>query len=72
MNTAAPTITQQQYIDYIGGFTATKGYAPTFREIGKHFGCAPNAVTGHLKALRKKGLLTWEPGLSRTFKVVSR
>ena len=47
-----------------------RGYGPTVREIGHHFGISsPNGVMCHLKALEKKGLITREPNMSRAIQL---
>lgn len=47
-----------------------RGYGPTVREIGAHFGISsPNGVMCHLKALEKKGLITREPNMSRAIQL---
>lgn len=49
-----------------------RGYGPTVREIGEHFGIkSPNGVMCHLKALEKKGLITREPNMSRAIQLAS-
>lgn len=47
-----------------------RGYGPTVREIGEHFGIvSPNGVMCHLKALEKKGLISREPNMSRAIQL---
>lgn len=54
----APTPRQAAVLSFIRERHAADGYAPTVREIGRHFGIAsPNGVVCHLKALEKKGLI---------------
>lgn len=49
---------QKQILDYITNFTKKNGYAPSYREIGDHFGLAsPATIHGHIQALQKKGYL---------------
>ena len=49
-----------------------RGYGPTVREIGGHFGInSPNGVVCHLKALEKKGLITREPNMSRAIQLAA-
>ncbi|MGH7198955.1 MAG: transcriptional repressor LexA, partial [Planctomycetaceae bacterium] len=47
-----------------------RGYGPTVREIGSHFGIrSPNGVMCHLKALEKKGLISRESHMSRAIQL---
>jgi len=59
---------QQQVLDYVHAHQRKHGVPPTLREIQAHFGFAsPFAVTRHLQALEKKGVLTRRPGKARGF-----
>lgn len=52
----ALTAKQQQIFDFLCRHIRERGYPPSYEEIAEAFGFAsPNAVTGHLKALEKKG-----------------
>ena len=47
---------QQAVYEFIREKIRSRGYGPTVREIGRHFGIrSPNGVVCHLKALEKKG-----------------
>ncbi len=60
---------QQQILDYIGASITERGYPPTLREIGQHFGIrSTNGVNDHLKALEKKGKLRREDLKSRAMR----
>lgn len=49
---------QTQILQFVRQSLETNGYSPSVREIGRHFGISsPNAVHGHLKALKAAGLL---------------
>lgn len=57
-------------LDFIRDFTREAGFPPSTREMMDHFGfTAPNGIMCHLKALRKKGFLAWQPNLARTFRL---
>jgi repressor LexA len=59
---------QQQVLDFVHDHHARQGVFPTLREIQAHFGFAsPFAVTRHLDALRRKGVLQRQPGKARAF-----
>ena len=52
---------QKQVLDFISQQIQKTGVAPTFREIGAHFGFASiKAVAGHIDALIRKGALKKE------------
>jgi len=58
---AKPALTsrQKQIYDFLKDKIRNRGYGPTVREIGAHFGIrSPNGVMCHLKALERKGLIT--------------
>lgn len=62
------TARQQEVLDYVVGHQQEHGHFPSLREIQAHFGFAsPFAVTRHLQALDKKGVLQREPGKARAF-----
>lgn len=68
----ARTPRQEQILAYIETRTRT-GIPPTVREIGEEFSISsPHGVHRHLNALRKQGLLSWEPRKPRTFVVLRR
>jgi repressor LexA len=61
---------QGQVYDFIRDKIKNRGYGPTVREIGEHFGISsPNGVMCHLKALEKKGMITREPNMSRAIQL---
>lgn len=67
-----PTLTQRQsdIYDFLKDKILNRGYGPTVREIGNHFGIrSPNGVMCHLKALEKKGLITRESHMSRAIQL---
>ncbi len=61
---------QQNVYDMIRGLIVRRGYGPTVREIGEHFGIkSPNGVMCHLRALERKGLITRSPNKSRAIEL---
>jgi repressor LexA len=63
---------QQAVYDFVRDRIQNRGYGPTVREIGDHFGIkSPNGVVCHLKALEKKGLIVREPNMSRAIQLSS-
>src|SRR5688572_19311922 len=67
----ALTDRQRQILTFISASIAERGYPPTLREIGEHFGIrSTNGVNDHLKALEKKGHLRREDLKSRAMRPV--
>ncbi|MBL4885261.1 MAG: repressor LexA [Planctomycetaceae bacterium] len=61
---------QQAIYDFLKDKIMNRGYGPTVREIGNHFGIrSPNGVMCHLKALERKGLITRESHMSRAIQL---
>ena len=61
---------QREIYDFVRDKIVNRGYGPTVRDIGAHFGIrSPNGVMCHLKALEKKGLISREPGKSRAIQL---
>jgi repressor LexA len=62
---------QQEVLDFIASSIDQRGFPPTLREIGEHFGIrSTNGVNDHLKALEKKGYLRREDLKSRAMRPV--
>ena len=69
---ALPQLTerQQKVYDMIRSLIVDRGYGPTVREIGEHFGIkSPNGVMCHLRALERKGLIRRSPNKSRAIEL---
>ncbi|MGB7344949.1 MAG: transcriptional repressor LexA, partial [Pirellulaceae bacterium] len=61
---------QQNVYDMIRELIVGRGYGPTVREIGEHFGIkSPNGVMCHLRALERKGLIRRSPNKSRAIEL---
>jgi len=59
-------------VDFLQKFQQACGTMPTVQEIADQFGFrSPNAVTSHLRLLRKKGVLAGEPNKARSLRIVS-
>lgn len=66
----ALTTRQKEIYDFLKDKIMNRGYGPTVREIGAHFGIrSPNGVMCHLKALEKKGLISREAHMSRAIQL---
>ena len=62
---------QQEILNFISLSIDERGFPPTLREIGEHFGIrSTNGVNDHLKALEKKGYLRREDLKSRAMRPV--
>src|SRR5215472_12753448 len=62
---------QREILDFITQSIRERGYPPTLREIGVHFGIrSTNGVNDHLRALEKKGHLQREDLKSRALRPV--
>lgn len=64
------TVRQGQYLAFIQGFIERRGYAPSFEELGAHFGTTPPTVNSMVKMLERKGLLSRVPGAARSLRVL--
>lgn len=56
---------QQTVLAFVEEFCSRQGYPPTVREVAAAFGIQPRAAADHLAALKRKGYLHREPGVSR-------
>lgn len=72
MPTQHPTAKQQQTLDVIREYLKNKGYAPTFREIGKAVGVGVGAIRNHLNALEARKLITRNANESRSIQLVEK
>jgi repressor LexA len=62
---------QRDVLRYIIELTEQHGYPPTLAELAKALGLRNRmTVHQHVAALKKKGLVHWEPGLNRSLKVI--
>ena len=60
---------QREILEFITQSIRERGYPPTLREIGVHFGIkSTNGVNDHLRALEKKGYLEREDLKSRALR----
>ena len=62
---------QKELVDYLDGYIAKAGYAPTLEEIGQHFGLSSLAtIHKHLTNLERKGMIRRKWNRSRALEVV--
>ena len=64
------TARQGEYLTFIHGFTKKFGVAPSFEEIGAHFGTTAPSVNNMIKTLCARGLLSRVPGAARSLRVL--
>jgi repressor LexA len=67
---AAFTARQGEYLAFIHRYTQKFGVAPSFEDIGRHFGTTPPSVNNMIKTLCARGLLARLPGVARSLRVV--
>jgi repressor LexA len=64
------TSRQRMVVAYIKGYTHTKGYTPSMREVADFLGgVSTNAVEGYYKALESKGYIIRTPRLARSLRL---
>lgn len=68
----APAFTARQgeYLRFIHRYTEKFGVAPSFEDIGNHFGTTPPSVNNMIKTLCARGLLSKLPGVARSLRVL--
>jgi SOS-response transcriptional repressor LexA len=68
----APVFTARQgeYLTFIHRYTQKFGVAPSFEEIGTHFGTTPPSVNNMIKTSCARGLLSRLPGVARSLRVL--
>jgi hypothetical protein len=64
------TARQGEYLAFIHRYTQRFGVAPSFDEIGNHFGTTPPSVNNMIKTLCNRGLLSRLPGVARSLRVL--
>jgi repressor LexA len=65
-----PTPKQKKVLDFVQS-RQLKGATPSMREIAAHFGYTLTAAADHLRALKRKGIVKWEPRQARSIQIVS-
>ena len=70
--TTAITPRQAEVLRFIEATIATRGYAPTLREIATRLGVTTNSVSGHLWSLTVRGYIERDPRKSRAIRVLRR
>jgi len=56
----APTLLQTEVLKFINRFREREQYNPSYSEIASHFGwSSPTSAYSHVKALEKRGVLSF-------------
>lgn len=63
---------EQKVLDAIRVFINAKGYPPTYRELAPPLETTHTTVARHVRSLRDKGKLTFDPGVLRSIRLVDR
>jgi repressor LexA len=64
---------QRDVVNHIVQLTEEHGYPPTLAELAAAMGLRNRmTIHQHVAALKKKGVVHWEPGLNRSLKLVGR
>ncbi|MBI2192139.1 MAG: IS200/IS605 family transposase [Planctomycetes bacterium] len=67
------TTRQNEVLGFIEAHIARKGFPPTLKEIGTHFGIRnPNGIRNHLLALERKGYIQKDADLSRAIRLTRK
>ena len=62
---------QREILDFTNDFIKEKGYAPSMREIGDHFGLSsPATIHVHIKNLKEKGFLKTSLNEARSMELI--
>lgn len=56
-------------VAFVRDYHATRGYAPTLAEIGRHLGMTAPGARERVRKLVRAGHLARQPGRSRTIRV---
>ncbi|WP_437991253.1 LexA family protein [Sorangium sp. So ce145] len=64
------TETQGRYLAFLHTYTAVHGHAPSEAEMQQYFRVSPPSVHRMILALEQRGLITREPGVARSIRVL--
>lgn len=64
---------QAQILEFVTAYIQNHNYAPSYREIGQHFGLSSTAtIAEHIESLKAKGYLDHEENLARSIQPTTR
>ena len=66
------TARQREVLEYISEFITANGYAPTYAEIGDHFGFKKSAALAHVEAIAAKGYVKRVPRIARSLALTQK
>jgi repressor LexA len=64
------TLRQKEVLDFIRNFISEHRFPPTIREISQFFHVSPKSAHDHVRAMEKKGALSFNKNCSRTIEVL--
>lgn len=65
--------TRKRIMQFIELFIERNGYSPTVMEIADGSGLASTSTTQrHLNFLKVRGVITWQPSVARTIKIIKK
>jgi repressor LexA len=64
------TLRQKEVLDFIRNFVSEHRFPPTIREISQFFQVSPKSAHDHVRAMEKKGALSFNKNRSRTIEVL--
>lgn len=70
MENTPPISPRTRLLVFIQAYIETHGWSPTVREIGDALGWHMSHVYWHLSKLTTRGYVAWEPGKSRTLRLL--
>ena len=60
---------QQEILNFIKDFIETRGYPPTYQEIGDHFSMSAMSAKSHIVLIEKKGFIDMQQGKPRSIQL---
>ena len=66
----AATDRQWEILRFLKKFITEHRYAPTYREIAKHFDISVKCAVDHITALKRKGYIKTENKISRSITII--
>lgn len=66
------TKVQKDMMQFITKYSCEKEYPPTLKEISEVANMTAGGVRYHLSALKRRGLIDWQEGASRTIRILKK
>ena len=61
---------QQQVFNFIDSYKKENSISPSIADIADGLGLSNSTINSYLKALKKKGALTWREFIPRSFRIL--